>query len=378
MTAARPLGFYEDQNGSRTLRPHDGRRSNLSLVLQSLYDDPQLTRADLARLTGLTKVTISDLVAELIDEGLVAETGMTSGARPGKPAATLAVRDDTCDIMALDLSAPDVLRAGIYSMRGENRARVSLDLDGRTGPEAVDAVLELAERCASLATRPILGVGVGTPGTVDTQGTVIAAPNFDWYGVDLQDILAERLQVTTVIQNDANAAVIAETAFSEAGPTLVRVQISRGVGAGILLSGSLVLGTAAAAGEIGHVVIEHQGAMCSCGKRGCVETWISAPALQRRLSHESARREDVLAEAGRRLGMALAPIVAALDLTEVVVGGPEDLIDSVFIRACQDLIVERTRSQFRQEFTMRQSSLGGEAVLLGAVSLVMRTTLGVS
>ncbi|MCL2471453.1 MAG: ROK family transcriptional regulator [Propionibacteriaceae bacterium] len=378
MKAKQPDGLYQNRNGHHILRPHDGRRSNLSLVLQSLYDSPELTRADLARQTGLTKVTISDLIAELIEEDLVGQTGMTPGRRPGKPAVTLAVREDTRDIIALDLSAPDVLRGGVYSVRGEKRAHVSVNLRGRVGHAAVQATLDLAQKCADQATRPILGIGVGSPGTVDAMGTVIAAPNLEWSTVGLQDLLCDRFGLPTVVQNDANVAVIAEKAFCDASPTLVRVQISRGVGAGILLSGSLVLGASAAAGEIGHVVIEHHGAICSCGKQGCLETWISVPALRQRLDNPDNEPSETLAEAGRRLGMALAPVVAILDLQEVVLGGPTDLLDGPFLTACQDLVNERTHSEFRRDVTMKLSCLGDEAVLLGAVSLVLRTTLGVS
>jgi len=377
MKAAQPAGLYQDRYRYRT-RPHDGRRSNLALVTQSLYDEPQLTRADLARLTGLTKVTISDIVSELIDEGLIQETGITTGMRPGKPAATLDVREDTFDIMALDLAGPETWRAGLYSVRGVKRAEVSSDLEGCTGEDAVAVTVDLAKKCAAQANRPILGVGVGSPGTVDAFGTVIAAPNLDWHGVALQDIMAAELDLPVVVQNDANAAVIAEKAFADGGSTILRVQISRGVGAGILLSGALVLGTSGAAGEIGHLVIERQGEMCSCGKRGCLETWISVPSLRQRLKDTQDSRDEILAEAGRRLGMALAPVVAALDLQDIVLGGPEDLLGGAFVEACNGLITERTHSEFRRDLSMKLSTLGDEAVLLGAVSLVLRTTLGVS
>ena len=377
MTAAQPTGLYQDRYRYRT-RPHDGRKSNLALVIQSLYDEPQLTRADLARLTGLTKVTISDIVAELIDEGLIQETGITTGMRPGKPAAMLDVREDTFDIMALDLAGPETWRAGLYSVRGVKRAEVSSDLEGCTGEDAVAVTVDLAKKCAAQADRPILGVGVGSPGTVDAFGTVIAAPNLDWHGVALQDVMSAELGLPVVVQNDANTAVIAEKAFADGGSTILRVQISRGVGAGILLSGSLVLGTSGAAGEIGHIVIDRQGEMCSCGKRGCLETWISVPSLRKRLKDTKNSRDEVLAEAGRRLGMALAPVVAALDLQDIVLGGQEDLLGGAFIAACNGLITERTHSEFRRDLSMKLSTLGDEAVLLGAVSLVLRTTLGVS
>lgn len=363
--------------GPRTTRPEDGRRNNLSLVLQSLYDEPQLSRADLARRTGLTRVTISDLVAELIADTLVVETGTTAEARPGKPATMLSVRADTRDLIALDLSAPGVFTGGVYSLRGDLRHTAQRDLGTATGEDAYAAVVGLATEFIAAAEHPVLGIGVGTPGTVDRQGTVIA-PNLAWHNLALQHRLATELRLPVHVENDANAAVLAERAFAAGPDNLIRIQISRGVGAGLLIAGSVVTGSSAAAGEIGHVVIEDGGAPCPCGKNGCLETWLSVPSLRRRIDADPARADQVVAEAGRRLGMALSPVVGMLDLNDIVLGGPADLVDGPLLAAAQDVVTGRTHSDFRGEVRLRLSSLGPDAVLLGAVALVRRIHLGVS
>lgn len=362
--------------GPRSTRPEDGRRQNLALVLQSLHDEPQLSRADLARRTGLTRVTISDLVAQLISEDLVVETGTTAAARPGKPATMLSVRDDSRDIIALDLSAPRTISGGVFSLRGQVRQLAQRDLGAATGEAAYDAVLDLARELIGAATRPILGVGVGTPGTVDRRGTVIAAPNLGWHGLPLQHQLSEALDVPVHVENDANVAVLAERSFADGTANLIRIQISRGVGAGLLIAGSVVTGSSAAAGEIGHVVIEDGGEPCPCGKNGCLETWLSVPSLRRRMAGADAA--EVLTEAGRRLGAALSPIVGMLDLNDIVVGGPAGLVDGPLLAAAQQVVTDRTHSDFRGEVRLRLSSLGDNAVLLGAAALVRRTQLGVS
>jgi len=364
--------------GPRTTRPEDSRRNNLSLVLQSLYDEPQLSRADLARRTGLTRVTISDLVAELISDSLVAETGTTTGTRPGKPATMLSVRADTRDIVALDLSGPRVLAGGVYNLRGDQAHRAHRDLGDATGEAAYAAVADLARELIAASDRPVLGIGVGTPGTVDRQGTVIAAPNLAWHNLALQHRLAADLGVPVHVENDANVAVLAERAFAAGPDNLILVQISRGVGAGLLIAGSVVTGTSAAAGEIGHVVIDYGGAPCPCGKSGCLETWLSVPSLRERIAADPDRAAEVLAEAGRRLGIALSPVVGMLDLNDIVLGGPAELVDGPLLSAAQDVVTDRTHSDFRGEVRLRLSSLGTDAVLLGAVALVRRISLGVS
>lgn len=358
----------------RKLRPEDARRSNLALVLQTIYNDPALSRADIARTTGLTKVTVSDLVAELIGHDLVRESGTSAVSRPGKPSTLLGFNPAARDILAMDLSAPDQLRGAILSLRGEILLTRVRHLDGAVGA----AARELARELAAAATRPVLGLGVGTPGTVNTAGTVLSAPNLHWHGVPLQQLLADDLGLPVRVENDANVAVLAERRFAGGPDDLLRIQLSRGVGAGLLVGGNLVHGAASDAGEIGHVVIDESGDRCGCGKTGCLETWISVPALTARIAADPARRDQLLADAGYRLGLALAPVVGMLGLAHVVVGGPAGIVTDPLLDAARSCVADRTRSEFRPELELVASSLGEDAVLLGAAALVLLNQLGVA
>jgi predicted NBD/HSP70 family sugar kinase len=362
----------------RKQRPEDARRSNLSLVLQAIYNDPQLSRADIARTTGLTKVTVSDLVAELIGTDLVRESGTSGASRPGRPSMLLGFNPSARDILALDLAAPDRLRGAILSLKGEPVLTRVRHLNGAVGAAALAAARELAQELAAAATHPILGLGVGTPGTVNSGGTVLTAPNLHWHDVPLQRLLAGDLGLPVRVENDANVAVLAERRFAGGPDDLLRIQLSRGVGAGLLVGGNLVRGAASDAGEIGHVVIDEAGERCGCGKTGCLETWTSVPALNARIAADPSRREDLLAEAGHRLGLALAPVVGMLGLGHVVIGGPADLVDRPLLDAVRSCVADRTRSEFRPDLELVASSLGEDAVLLGAAALVLLTQLGVA
>lgn len=362
----------------RKLRPKDARRSNRSFVLQAVNDNPPLSRADLARETGLTKVTISDLVAELIDSGLVIETGTSEMGRPGKPSTLLALNPAGRDILAIDLSARDQVRGAVLSLRGEPVLTKVRALDGATGQQALDAARALAAELVEAASHPILGLGVGTPGTVDPSGTVLWAPNLHWTGLPLQTRLQDDLGLPVKVENDANVAALAERRFAGAPGNLVRIQFSRGVGAGLLVGGRLVHGAASDAGEIGHVAIDDDTPRCGCGKIGCLETWVSVPALTARIAADPSGRDEVLARAGHRLGLALAPVVGMLGLQHIVVGGPADVVTPALLDAARSCIVERTRSQFRPQLELVASSLGEDAVLLGAGALVTLTELGVT
>ena len=271
----------------RTLRPQakvlpeHARRHNRSLVLQMLYAEGQISRADIARRTRLTRVTVSDLVGALIDEGLVVETGTRTDVRPGKPATLLVDRPDGIpDRRDRPLGPRALPRRGARPVRAR-RARHEIPLAEATGQASLDLVVELTRTLLAAADRPVLGVGIGSPGVVNTAGVVLSAPNLGWHDLELQRIVEETFTVPVQVANDANAAVLAEHSFGSARGDLMLVKIGHGVGAGLLLGGSPFFGSNFAAGEIGHVVVGTDGGRpCVCGKVGCLETWLSAPRLQ--------------------------------------------------------------------------------------------------
>jgi predicted NBD/HSP70 family sugar kinase len=360
-------------------------------VLQTLFTAGQQSRADVARGTGLTRVTVSELVTELMDEGLLVETGQREGARPGKPAILLDIDRSSFQIIGIDLSDFAVFRGAVLDLGGAIVRRVELPLAGSTGQAALDQAIALTAHLLTLVTAPLLGIGVGSPGVVTLAGVVMSAPNLEWTDLPVQQLLADRFGVPVVVANDANAAVLAEHSFGDATGDLLLVRIGRGVGAGLLLGGSPVYGSRSAAGEIGHVVVGTDGGeLCSCGKHGCLETWIAAPRLEAKLADAppGAARDEILSAAGARLGIALAPIVGALDLAEVVLSGPAGLLAGPLVDSTLETIRSRTMAQLPGPdspaavasggLTLRLTSLGDDIVLRGAAVMVISARLGVS
>jgi predicted NBD/HSP70 family sugar kinase len=358
-------------------RPADGRRANLAAVLQALYDKPNQTRADLARGTGLTKVTISALINELVANQLVTDLGYSDESRPGKPGSRLAIDYTARDIVALDLSASDRLSGGVYSLDGNPLHTTEIELDGATGDDAIEKTYELTDRLLASCTHPVPGIGVGTPGIVDHEGNVIAATSLGWTDLPLQTLLGERFEIPVIVENDANAAALGESSFGDGATNMIRVQIQRGVGAGILIGGALIGGVSNAAGEFGHIRSGQTGEICRCGRRGCLETWVSVPYLLRHIEEKPASREEILADAGAKLGLALVPVAGMLDVTDIVLGGPEELIDGPFIAQAQQVLTSGTETGFRRTAQLRLTTINDQAVLLGSVALVMGATLGV-
>lgn len=359
--------------------PEHARGHNRSLVLQTLYRAGQQSRADIARETGLTRVTVSDLVAELIAEGLVVETGQREDARPGKPATLLDLDRTSFQILGIDLSEYAIFRGAVLDLDGQILHRAELPLAGATGKDATALVIRLAESLLAQATLPVLGLGVGSPGIVDLAGVVLSAPNLGWVGEDLQGILATRFALPVVVANDANAAALAEHSFGDADSDMMLVKVGHGVGAGLLLDGVPLFGSRFAAGEIGHVVVGTDGGLeCVCGKHGCLETWLSTPRLEKAIAADPQSRDEIVTEAGQRLGIALAPVVGALNLAEVVLSGPTELLDGPLVRATIDTLRSRTMAEFHGDLTLRMTTLGEDIVMRGAAVMVLSAQLGVS
>ncbi|MGL5867411.1 MAG: ROK family protein [Dermatophilaceae bacterium] len=347
------------------------------MILQSLFRGEPQSRADLARLTGLTRVTTSDVVTTLLRDGLVTELGVRAEARVGKPATLVAMDPDAVHIVALDLSEDFRFRGALLNLRGAVLERCDVARRERFGGAAIDLAADLAATLVAAATRPVLGVGVGSPGVVRTDGRILEAPSLGWVNLALAELISQRVHLPVHVRNDANNAALAEHTFAGAhdGGTMV-LTVGRGVGAGLLLDGGLVQGARYSAGEIGHVVVDEQGLRCSCGRRGCLETYLAVPMLRRAISRGD--RDRVLRTAGTLLGGALAPVVGTLGLTRVVLGGPADLLDGPLLDTTAAVVRSRVMPVVGDHFDMRLSPLGEDAVLLGAAVLVLSGQLGIA
>lgn len=357
--------------------PAHGRAHNLSLVLRTLHSQGPLSRAELSRRLGLTRVTVSDLVAELLGRNHVVELGPDGTGRPGKPAILVDVNRHGLQIIGLDLAEASSLSAAVMDLDGRILTRLSTELSSVTGQAVIDLVLDLADRAVAAATAPLLGIGVGTPGLVDTDGTVLTAPNLDWSEVPLGALLQERTGLPTLVANDADAAVMGEFTFGGGGDDLLLVKVGRGVGAGVIVGGRRVNGHHFAAGEIGHVTVGTDGGeLCSCGKYGCLETWLAVPRLEAALA--ATPDAAVLRTAGERLGITLAPVVALLDLAEVVLTGPAELLDDTLLGAVEHTIASRLLRQSGARVHFRRSEDPRDITLRGTAVLVLSHQLGVA
>lgn len=320
---------------------HRGTREhNERLVLGTIYDGGPLSRADLARATGLTRTTVSEVVGGLMETGLAREIGR-GPSTGGKAPILLEIPDDARVILGMDLGE-DAFRGAIVNLRGDIVQTVEVPVEGRDGDRALELVLDLTDRLLALVDRPVLGIGIGTPGLIDTSvGTILQAVNLDWRDLPLGALLRERHGIPVHVANDSQACALAEHVFGRVrGSNLVAVKVGQGIGAGLVLNGELFQGDGYGAGEIGHITVVRDGDPCRCGSRGCLETVASTRAVLWRVAaathatspgalDDAVRAfetgdevvRDVVLEAGERLGSSIAAVVGTLDVHRIVLTG---------------------------------------------------------
>ncbi|WP_114853199.1 ROK family transcriptional regulator [Brachybacterium sp. YJGR34] len=316
------------------------REHNLSAILRALATSSAPTsRAGLAKLTGLTKPTVSKLVEELIDAELVQEGTPLSGGT-GRPMVPLQPAEGTLLAIGLEIAADRLSCLGT-DLAGREIARreVRADVAAQRPAEVVAQCAELVAALRAQVPRlPLTGVVAAVPGRISPgDGRVLSAPNLGWVDVPFLRALAEREELAGVgvrAQNDNRLSVLTEIDHRP-GESFVYVRGSTGVGGAVVLGGTLLDGLHGWAGEFGHTVVAPGGALCRCGRRGCLEAYISAHALrsQAGLGPEvpleglvdalarSASRTEVIGTIGRSLGIAIANALNVLDLSTVVLSG---------------------------------------------------------
>lgn len=382
----------------------DVRVANRAVVLRHVRLHAPCSRADVAARTGLNKATVSSLVGELIEHGLLRETGLTEN-RVGRP-ATMLVLDGSRHVgLGLQIGA-DELVVVAADLAGEPLLTWRRAFAAATaGPdETVRALAALTRRAVTRVTgagRTVLGLTVGVPGLVDADGAVPAAPALGWRGVPLAAELRRALRdpgFPVGVDTDANLAASAELRHGPYAGTADLVHLTGGlaVGAGLISGGRLLRGGRGFAGEISHLPVRGDGPECHCGRRGCLAAAVGVDAVVRRLLPDvasdgavtdylpeieriqalaragDASVRDGLAEIGRQLGHAVSVLVDLLDPEVAVVGGHLAALAPWLLPAARAEVAARTSGP-PATVRLEASALGSAASALGGATAALAT-----
>lgn len=373
------------------------RAFNQQLVLRAIYDRSAVSRAELARVTGLTRTSVSALTVELLAERLIEEVGR-GPSTGGKAPILLRVRAEGRHLIGLDLGE-SAFNGAVVDLRGNIVRSLSLPLEGRDGEEAVQLVFSLIEGLAGdNGKSPLLGIGVGAPGLVDSRtGNVRWAVNLAWENLPLGQMIEERFGVPVVVANDSQAAAFAELTFGmESRPgNLVVVRVGRGIGAGIILNGQLFEGDGSGAGEIGHTIFGEGRERCRCGRIGCLETIASmramvaaaqrlVPSVTDDASLVAAQKSgdkhvhSVVVHAGAMLGLAIGAVIGTINVNHVLLVGPAVALGAEWLDAVRERAGASALPLLANDTEIELGTTADNVVLLGASAMLMTHELGLS
>ena len=328
------------------------RDANRMAILDLVRERGALSRADLARLSGLSPSTVTAITADLIADGLLVEDRPTQGADGptpagqapiGRPATPLRLDPAAGHAVGIKLG-PDALIATVTDLDAEPRAMARVPHGASADPASTVGVFRTlvddVVAKAGIDPATLVGLGIGVPGVVDpASGTVTGSPLADWVEHDLRDLLSGHFRLPVHIDNDVNTLTIAEHLFGAGRgvPDLVVVTVGRGIGMGVISNGRIIRGWRGGAGEIGHMTVVPLGPRCWCGRQGCLEALAAEPALVREvlavtgrlvtpddlagLAEQDPRVAALLERAGSLVGDAIRTVIQMLDPQRIVVSG---------------------------------------------------------
>jgi predicted NBD/HSP70 family sugar kinase len=375
------------------------RARNRARALAVLARRGAASQADIVRETGLSRTTVSSLVAELLEEGIVVDRSDSARPAPspsgGRPATLLSLEPSSGGFVGVDFGR-EIVRVGVSNRAGELLADARSDrLEvAHEAPQALavaDAMVSRALHEAELPSDRVIsaGVAVSAPVRSDSPGFASGLIFPSWAQVNVAEFFGERLGVPVHVGNDANLGALAEATFGAGRGTrnLFYIGLSEGIGGGVIVDGRIYLGRTGAAGELGHIVVNPDGHVCRCGNRGCLTTVAGGAALTTALRqiHGTHMTVDelitlsadgdpgaarLIADAGQAVGRVLAATCSLLDPELVIIGGElapagQLLLDS--IRASLD----RWISPASGHYPVTLGELGAKAEVLGAIALAM-------
>ncbi|MET3719316.1 MULTISPECIES: ROK family transcriptional regulator [unclassified Arthrobacter] len=368
------------------------RQLNQQRIIETLMSGPS-TQAELARQTGLSTATVSNIVKIMQDAGLASTEPITSS---GRRALNVRLNSNGAVAVGIDFGRRHlrvVLASLSYHVIAEESVLLPLGHQSEEGIQAAVLLLEKLLRENGVDRSAVVGAGVGIPGPIDRRtGTVAQGAILpEWVGINILQHMEDRLKIPVFVDNDANLGAWSEVTW---GPhtgvgNLMFLKIGSGIGAGLILNGAPYYGAVGITGEIGHATIHEHGLVCRCGNRGCLETIASTTTMIELLSRgedpprspadivRKARARDsatlrVVDDAGQAVGRALGNVANLINPEVIVVGGPLAGLGDLLLDPIRRGLVRHAVPVVGETTALTMSSLGDRAEALGAAALVFQ------
>ncbi|MFI8851201.1 ROK family transcriptional regulator [Streptomyces sp. 891-h] len=367
-------------------------RANLERVVRAVRMAGSLTQAEIARTTGLSAATVSNIVRELKDAGTVQVTPTSSG---GRRARAVSLSADAGIVVGVDFGHSH-LRVAVgnlaHTVLAEDAEPIDVDASADQGFDRAEQLVRRLVGESGISPAKVIGIGLGVPGPIDMETGVLGSTAIlpGWVGTNPRDELAARMGVPVYVDNDANLGALGEQVWGagHGARDLAYIKVASGVGAGLVINGQIYRGPGGTAGEIGHITLDESGPVCRCGNRGCLETFTAAryvlPLLHSshgtdltmagmvRLAADGdpgCRR--VVADIGRHIGSGVASLCNLLNPSRVVLGG--DLADAgdLVLAPVRDSVARYAIPSAARQLKVLPGELDSRAEVLGALALVL-------
>jgi predicted NBD/HSP70 family sugar kinase len=378
------------------------RAQNSSLLLNMIWREQQLSRAEIARRTQLSPSTVSAIVADLEHSGLVRNIG-AGVSRGGRRPTLIGFCDDAFSIIGVEMGATHVTVV-LTDLRGRVRTHRHSPHAVREDPKGtLQKVKELVQECLDaerVPRRSVLGMGVAVPSPVHPANPGKLSPLIvpAWRDYDVQEWLKSAFNMPVFVDNDANLGALSERYWGAGvgGEDLTYIKLGTGIGAGFIIHGDVYRGSGGTAGEISHIAVDPAGQQCVCGLRGCLVTLIGTVPLMERARElmglkgrrtltvrelvEGARAGDaaarqVIDSLGHYLGIAVAGLLNLINPAIVVLGGEISSVGDLLLDPLRASVRKRALSTSMAETRIVTSALGDRAIAVGAATLVLQAAL---
>ena len=384
------------------------QKINRALVLNLIKDKGSISRADISKITKLTRSTVSSIVDYLIKKDLIKEIGLTSSG-VGRKAILLELNSKAYYSIGVDLGTLHTTVA-ITDLLGRVETKIEYPTDCQQDKdriiEKLIATIHNIINNFGIKWKKIAGIGVAAPGLIDKKGTMLITPNFGWKDIRLGDILKKEFHIPVFADNNVNAMALAESEFGKGQgvKNFVFINVGIGIGAGIVINEELFHGESNCTGEIGHTTVDYNGPKCSCGNNGCLEVMASGPATAKRaikaikegeksliselvnyelnqISAEivatAANQGDklgrsIMEETGEYLGTGVANIINLFNPELVIVGGGVAQAGDLIFEPLKKAVQKRAFSVSAEVAKIIPVSLGKDCTVIGAAALVLK------
>lgn len=381
------------------------RAINRFNILNTIRISGAISRVEIAKITGQSRALVTNITARLINEGLIYEKTTEDSTVRGRRRVLLAINPDAAYVVGVKLSATRISCA-VTDMQAEVRSSVNLPVRTAKRPVAfvADLIEEAVRHCvnaAKLDLRGISGIGIGVPGFVNSlTGTCNWTPLYQQGDIHLKQLVESRLRIDTFIENDTNTVTLAHQWFGEGRGIdhFLVVTIEDGVGMGIVVNGQLYRGASGFAAELGHMVVNDSGPPCRCGKRGCLEAYVSdfsilaearraaASGAWHRSPDENLNYEDVLAlaqagdtvlaaifdSAGRYLGKGLSALIQIFNPVKIIISGDGVKAGDLMFAGMREVFTKQTSPAHKRDTKIVVQKWRDTDWARGAASLVLQ------